>query len=477
MKRPLLLCAILTVLSLIVYYYFGLQFFLCALLVSVAVTAFLIKRIGYIIITFLLFVGLFVSVKTVKTKTDSSFALSGEKYTIDCVVVSDEVQTENAFCVTIKALNNSDFYDNTKYNLYYRNERLDCGQKLTVNVNFFEFDENSKYLINKDIYGTMWLSKIVSHNGEDLLYSIIGKTRDFIKNFLARNLSYESSNTITAILLGDKSYLDDDFSLCVRKAGVSHIMAVSGMHLSIILGFLFFLFSTILKNKYLKFLFSVISAFSVSAICGFTPSVVRAGLMFLIFAFAPLINKDTDVLSVISFAVVIILVKNPMLLFNISFEMSVLAIIAVIYVAPFYLDLLFKILPNNMVLKVFVSALLVSTLANIFTMPIAIYNFNMVSIVSVLTNILISIPTTLAIEMTMTSIVLSFIAFVSKIIMCLVDVIAKYINLVIYILGNLKYSSVNVKNYMAIYPIFLIVLLIAFKEIYERRGIVNGNNK
>ena len=476
MKRPILLVAILVSLSIIVYKYFGLGIFAVALLLSLALCTVLVERLSYIFIILCIFIGIFFSVFNVNSKIDTSKFYSDKDYEIKCVAISDEVLTDNAKRITVKTTKDNGKLSNTKFNLYYKDKNLVCGQVLSVNVNFMEFDDKG-YDLNNGIYGNLWLVNIEKTSKNNKFYYFLGATRKYIKTFLKDNLSYKNQTIVTSIILGDKSMLDEDFYNMVKASGVSHIMAVSGLHLSVILGFLFLVFSIIIRNKYIKFVFSFVSILVISGICGFTPSVLRAGLMFLIFAFASLINRDTDVLSVISFAILIILLSSPMLLFSISFQMSVSAIISVIYVTPFYLKFILKHIKNKGILKVLISAVLVSLLAQVFTMPFAIYNFECISLISVLTNILISVPTTIIIQFTISGMILNFLPFVPSLIMKSVDILTSYIRFIILSLGGLKYSAIAVSRYFCVFPVIVIYTLLALRIILERRETLYGDNR
>ena len=476
LKRPIFLTAVLVCLSIIVYKYMGFGISVVALSLCLALCSILVKRLSFILIILCIFAGITLSLFNVKTKIDSSKNLSGEEFTLKCVTVSEEKSTTNAKCITVKTTGDNPVLSDTRFNLYYRNENLLCGQKILANVSLMEFD-GSEYFVNNGIYGNLWLKSIESKNGYNKFYRFLGDTRNSVKEFLKSSLNFENYTVVASIILGDKSMLSDGFYDLVKVAGISHIMAVSGLHLTVILSFLFLIFSRLLHNKYIRFLFSLGSIFIIAAICGFTPSVIRAGLMFLIIAFAGLINRDTDVLSVISFAVLVILSVSPLLLFNISFQMSVLSIIAVMYVTPFYHRIFFRYIPDYTVLRALISVAMVSLFAHIFTMPVAIYNFGMVSLISVLTNIIIAIPTTLIIQLTVFGIIISFLKPVSFVIMKAVNVLTGYIRFIIISLGSLKYSAVTVPKYFCLFPIVLIVILLVLKIIIERREYRYGNNR
>ncbi|MCQ2455307.1 MAG: ComEC/Rec2 family competence protein [Clostridia bacterium] len=477
MKRPIFLTAVLICFSLVAYKYLGFYFFLCIIALMGAVCCLNLEKLSHIIISIFIFSLLIISVFGVNTKTENSIKYSGENYTLSLIAVSDETVSENSKHITVKTDRNNGILSDTKFNLYYYGIDLYSGQKITAKVYFFRFHKEKNYSLYNGEYGNLWLVDTPSFNGQDRFYYYTGKIRGYISKTFSDVLPKNCFSTVISVLLGDKSQLQKGFYENVKRAGVSHIMAVSGLHLTVILGFIFFILGKFIKNRYLKFFASGFFIFFIAALCGFTPSILRAGLMFLIFAFAPLVKRDTDVLSVISFAAIIILIASPMALFNASFQMSVLAIISIIYVMPFYCDKLFAVMPESKMLKAFVTLIMASVFANIFTMPVAIYNFKSFSAVSVITNIFISAPTTFLIQLSLALLILAFFPVVSDVLILLIKYITMYINSVVNYFGSLKYAAFNVPSYFCIFPLIAILLLVFFKIFSERRAKPDGNTR
>lgn len=476
MKRPMLITAPLFIISIIVYALFGIKLFIASVLFCIAIAGILDKSLLNLLIYILLFSGLVLSIFNVKYKTDTAYTYSGEEYKLDFTVCSDTA-SKNSDYVTVKVYNDKVFKDGTKFNLYFRNDVLDCGEKITADVNMFKVDNEPLFNLSrsKGVYGNLWLNKVIKRNGYNLFYKTTGDLRKFIKNKLNDNLSVRSANTLTAIMLGDKSELSDEFSQNVKNAGVSHIMAVSGLHLSVIMAMLFFVIDRTVKNKYLRFVAVFFAVFFLCALCGFTPSIIRAGVMFIMFAVPPLINKDADAVSVLCFAVTMILAVSPMLLFNVSFQMSVSAIVAVMVVSPCYLRPIKEKLPDSLILAGVTDIIVVSVLAQIFTMPFAVYYFGQISLISPVTNVLISLPTTLVLQLGFFGIIFSFLTFVSGYLFFLCEYGIRYINAVIEYGGGLKYSAVSVEKEFCIIPVLLIVLLSAVAYFIQKRSVENGS--
>ncbi len=476
-KRPLFLSALLLSVSLIVFYFWGFNYFLISVALSFFTALTAVRRYAAVIILSFCFIAAVFNVKIADSRENTTVKYSGDDYTFNLVAVSDEEETKVCNVITVKLLDGKPFLKNTQFNLFYRENHFNCGDVFVADVSFFEQSKPNKSNFAQNIYGSLWLKGVNSKIGTDVVYSLFGNVRSYINDFLSDNLSKNSAATLTAVILGDKSALKSDFDLCVKRAGVSHIMAVSGLHLSVILGFLFLIFGQLIKNKYANFLISIFSVFAFTGVCGFKPSVLRAGLMFVIFAFAVLIERDADILNTIGAAVTFILIISPGLLFSISFQMSVLAIISVIYVTPFYARLIFnKAKIRSNFLKLPITAILVSLMAGLFTMPVAIYNFGYISMVSVLTNLLISFATTLVIQLALIGLILSLFSVDLNFIMLFTDYVTRYINFVIEYFGSLKYSAIVTNKQLFVIPIALIFIILILMCLIKRREVIGDGS-
>jgi len=470
-KRSLLFTSVSFCFIITAYKFFGLYTLLALIFLACGTTFLVFKRVRNAILSTLILLLLFASVFSVNNKIQNSNENAGKEYTLNLTVCSDSSRSSNSSFVTVKSENNNGFYNGLKYNLYFKTSDLKCGDKIKANVFFFDNDNKElfDYSLSKQIYGNMWLKSYDKTDDKSIFYYSLGKIRLGIKNVFKNVLDKDTYNTLIAILLGDKGNLDDTFSLNVKKSGVSHIMVVSGLHLSIIIGFLFFIIDRLIKNRFVGFFISVIAVSLLCAICGFTPSIIRAGLMYLLFAVAPLFNRDADILNTLGGAVTFILLDEPLLLFNISFQLSVIAVFAVLYVSPFYCEfILEKLKIKSRALIVILPIVIVSLLAEIFTMPIIVYRFRFISLVSPITNVLISFPVTLVLVFSVIAVIFSFSTAIIYPVLKLINFILKYVNFVINTLGGLTYSAVTAPFYMIFVSLLFSVFLILFMYFYKK---------
>ena len=227
--------------------------------------------------------------------------------------------------------------------------------------------------------------------GETKISAVQEKFSDFkqkLREVIYRNLSPPQSSILAAIILGDKTRIPREWKEKLNIAGVRHITAISGMHIVILSGILIWLGIALGLYRGQAFWFSLILLWLFILLVGFQPSAIRAGIMGSLFLFCQKIGRQRAALNTLVLAAAIMLLFNPLLLReSVGFQLSFLAVFGIIYLMPFFKNLLDK----TKILKTLnLSGLLGMTFsAQIFALPILIYNFGYISIVTPITNILI----------------------------------------------------------------------------------------
>ncbi len=196
--------------------------------------------------------------------------------------------------------------------------------------------------------------------------------------------------TASALLLGVKDYIDDDLRAAYSGSGLMHLLAVSGLHVGLIMWILNYLFAPLKKNKlWGKYLFL---ALIVGLLCmyafvtGLSPSVMRAVLMFSLVLLATTFGRQGLIYNNIALSAFILLVFNPFLIASVSFQLSYLAVLGIVYIQP-KIYRWFTI--ENYVLHKAWELTTVSIAAQIGTFPLAIYYFHQFPNYFVLANLLV----------------------------------------------------------------------------------------
>jgi len=241
-----------------------------------------------------------------------------------------------------------------------------------------------QYLKTKKIIGTVELEKVKilkSSNG-----SFIHNIQKYIRDTINGTLTDEEGNLLLAILLGDKDKLSEDIQESFKTSNLSHMLAVSGAHVSyIILGLTYVLQNSIIGKKNGKIV-CIIFLLAFMAITNFTPSVTRACIMAILTLFSGIIYRKSDVYTNISVAALITLIFNPYSLLDLGFQLSYGGTIGIII----FIKRIQEKKSNSKVINYIKQMALVSIYANIIIIPIMMYHFNTVSLTFIISNIMAS---------------------------------------------------------------------------------------
>lgn len=333
----------------------------------------------------------------------------------------------------------------------YKKTKLSIGDLVNVSFKIESISDNDKYRLSNygdGIYATASIDTIKVSSSDSLSYKTIGNIRKYVDKTISSHFEGDSSGLLVAVTTGEKGLLSDDFLSNVKTTGISHVIVVSGMHLSIVMAAIYWFIDKIFYNKYIRCALSVIIVLVIFAICGFTTSITRAGAMFIVASFAPVFNRDNDTINSLLTAICAILIVNPFSVFNVSFLLSVLSTLAIIWIVPFYFNLIvgrFNI--KSKIFQAFIGSVLCSLIATVFTLPVTIRTFGYASVVGPITNFIINIPITIALVLNILALLLSAIPIV------------EYLSYpIFYIAGLCSEFTVYVVNCIASLPVTVAVL-------------------
>ena len=248
---------------------------------------------------------------------------------------------------------------------------------LPLNPHQFNY---KKYLNKKNIYNQLSISKTNFLKIDSTKHSLVGYA-SFLREMINKKLktyhfSKDELAILNALLLGQRQDISKDIYKSYTKAGAIHILAVSGLHVGIILMLLHYLFRPLdyLNNgKVIKTITIVFLLWCYAFIAGLSPSVVRAVSMFTVFAIAMNLKRPTNIYNTVAISILFLLLFKPSLLFDVGFQMSYLAVLAIVTVEPM-LNKLWK--PKFKVLSFFWKTLTVTLAAQIGVVPISLFYFH-----------------------------------------------------------------------------------------------------
>ncbi len=140
---------------------------------------------------------------------------------------------------------------------------------------------------------------------------------------------------LKAILLGKRSDVPSETLDIFRNSGTFHVLAVSGLHVGLVAMFCYLGLSVFRRiPKKVVYLFTILMVLIYACLVGFRPSVFRATLMATLFLFATIIDRDTDIFNLLAVAALVLLLLNPMQLWDIGFQLSFVAVASIVYFVP-----------------------------------------------------------------------------------------------------------------------------------------------
>lgn len=278
-----------------------------------------------------------------------------------------------------------------------------------------------RFLASREIYGLVSISKnqeiqkitpATGFSSERLFCTIKAKIIGQINQLY----SNQAGALIKGLILGERGEIPAELRESFVKSGVIHALAISGLHVGYILIILFAIFGMLRVPPRAKIVLVLVGILFYNLLVGFKPPIVRASLMATIFLIGKLLQKQTDMLNIISIAALIILLIKPVELFQASFQLSFCAILSIVYLYRrlkiiFEKSQLIRKFKQNKICEYIYSLFLVSLAAQLGTFPIVVYYFHRVPVISIVVNLLVIPIVGIVIAYGFTSIIFSFIYF------------------------------------------------------------------
>ncbi len=358
----------------------------------------------------------------------------------------------------------------------YNNQisQLKIGDIVDIDLKFrsarIRYNTEDDYYFSSGIFLRAYTNgecKIISHRTAailDLPKLLSFKLKEHIMNLFPDDVA----PLMKALLTGDKSnlYDNDKLYISMKKAGLSHIIAVSGMHVSFIIS----LIALICGRKRITTFIGIPLVWFFAAMMGFTPSVTRASLMITLLLIAPILGRENDSPTSLSLALLIFLIINPKAIANLSLQLSFAAMAGIILITPrIYGAILLHISNNNLIARLIKGLAMVfsaSVGSLIFTTPIAALNFGYVPLYSIIANILCLWAMSLAFTLAYPICIIGALCFpLGKFLALIISILPRCTQLIVSFIGRLPYSLIYTSNnLLALWIVFVYaVILISYK--------------
>lgn len=369
---------------------------------------------------------------------DATLGLTGENTRVSAVVTEEPVLSdENGryyFVARLKQLSGERAYGKIRLSFTEKAdgieaENLSVGDRIVFNAYTYKIGSDNvgihNYYNSLGIYTGGYSIDNLEIEKPDLrplsyYFSVLhGKLISIIR----MGFSNEAAGVIIAVLTGNKAYTADEIYSYFKFSGVAHFMAVSGMHLSVWMLFLSFLSERLKLQRMLSIVLLVLAVIFVIFLSCFSPSVMRAGLMSLLYLLSRALKKDSDGMNSLGFAAIILIFINPYIVMNVGFMLSFISVAAIFILAlpvsehfdkkiaaiksPVFTGAVKKLL------SVCAASVCISLSVMLFTYPVSVMAFGGISAVSPVTNLILFYSTPVILVLTVLYLIFSAVPFLS----------------------------------------------------------------
>ncbi|MHB8128153.1 MAG: DNA internalization-related competence protein ComEC/Rec2 [Mobilitalea sp.] len=255
-------------------------------------------------------------------------------------------------------------------------------QKFSEASNPGQFNEQLYYQIENIDFKLEAEQITITDSGYSKFHAILGHIKNKLICVYDTILSEKESGTLIAMLLGEKYLLDDEIKQLYQQNGISHVLAISGLHISLIGMFIFHLLKKCKVPIAISTFLSIFFIYSYGILTNSSISTNRAVVMMTVMLLSAIVGKTYDMLSATALSALLILLQNPLQILSVGFLLSFGAVIGIAIILP-SLRMLFP--TKNTLL----SSLYISVSAQATTTPLILYFFYQFPVYSIITNLLI----------------------------------------------------------------------------------------
>ena len=397
---------------------------------------------------------------------------------------------------SIRAIVSTSLKTNEKYNKYFislshfndsiasgklllyvpktNKQKLHSGDEIWLNSNLYpipkafnpyQFDYAAymeKQHVFHQIYAVENQIKVIQtyHN---LNYKIEKLRNNLSNSFDIHHFDSKTKAIVDALLLGQRVDLDKETVADYSNAGVIHILAISGLHISIIYFFIVFLLKPLRRipfGKEIELLIVLALLWLFAFLTGLPASVIRAVTLFSFVSIGKYFNQSKAIYNAIAVSALLILLFRPNAIFDIGFQLSYAAVLSIVLFQPFFKKFYFS---KNKIAIYFTDIVLVSLAAQIGVLPLSLYYFNQLPLLFLLANLVI-IPISTAvliggiIILFFNFVLPDFALFLGKILALIIDFMNKYIHWI----AQFKSGIISNISFSVWLTIILYVVIISF---------------
>ncbi len=474
---------------------------------------FIIFLVGYFI-AFMQITYLENSFETKYTNKQGEIKVAG-------TIISNGLQKQYSTNYTLKvqSINGDTSYKNTTLLLKVKKEKQDTNYTYGNQISLIgEFEKPSsqrneggfdyaQYLKTKQIYGTVTTKAstitLIKENNSNFIFKLANIVSNKIQEKANELLEKEEAGLLTAILIGNKESLEVQVQEAFQKSNLSHMLAVSGAHVSyVMLG----LHSLMTIGKIGKKKGKIVTIFLLLffiLMTGQTSSVTRACFMAIYLIIAHLFHIRVSTIASISISMLILMILNPYCIFEVGFQLSYGGTIGIVLLykplkqyinrkveilegdkdaleqKPKNVQKILKIKLTQIILKIKQSVkeiLLITISANLILIPIMLYHYNTISLTFLISNLLASPIMGIVVILGFLTIVISFILpGIAKLLVFPLQFCLRIFLQIAILTSNIPFSQIKVPT-PKLYELLLYYIILAIFFIYQNKRKVKSTN-
>lgn len=391
-----------------------------------------------------------------------SFPEENESYKSFYAIVNINNKNEKIFVKTY-----------SKKKIYY-NDIVKISGKLKIPAkatNFRGFDYQQYLKSHKTLY-TIFSEDVKIIKSGSGIFNFINKISLRFQETFIKSFSPLVSALLNGLLFGIKGFLPDDTYIDFQRVGLAHLLAASGGNIAVICVAIELLFKKILRmyGRYVNIIICIAIIFY-CIIAGMSSSIVRATIMALILYTGKILYKNADSINSLSIAGILILLVNPLMFFNIGFQLSFLCVFSILLFYKWF----YKNIQKYIRIKWLNASLSLSISSQVLIIPLLIYHFHEVSIISIFTNIIAAFISSLIIPIGFIFLFLKLINIDVFLLKALLNILATSF-LKLAELSHLPFAYVKIIYWNIVilisYYIFILLFLIKNKAIKKLAAIL-----
>jgi len=308
-----------------------------------------------------------------------------------------------------------------------------------------------------------WQWKVISLDGLSLTERVrlhaLKVRHKLLEHYRQWDFGIEEYGVVAAMTLGDKSQLNTQLKDIYSQVGASHVLALSGLHLMIIYAVIS-LFIGWRRFRTLSQVLIVLSIWAFSFLVGLSPSVMRSAFMISVYALLSLGYRERMSVNTLAFTAIIMLIINPFSLYDVGFQLSFMAVLAIILLNPLFISLIpLHILQRHRWLKAIWGLTTVSLSAQIGTAPLVAYYFGKFPTYFLLSNFIVIPLATIILYLVLACLATFWWTGLQQLVVMALGAVVSLMNKMLAIVANLPKSSVE-GIYLSTLQVYLIYIII-----------------